>query len=229
MCLPLTSQQQQEPQAREDQALQMQRTEDPASSSGSPGACFASLMLGFADAGAASSPSSMRAMLLLARELCRGGPCAQLGQLAALTATLLPCRQVLRGRAESVLWSIPEEGDRRLPAGQAEEEEAEEEEDMLEDLIAAAERDIDTGGDYGRSADYGAHPLRGDPVHTLSTAAGRLPSLAGVADPSTLRFRDRRQEARYQRWHALRMAKVDALACLAQAVLHALCSLLQCR
>ncbi len=100
---------------------------------------------------------------------------------------------------------------------------------MLEDLIAAAERDLDSGGHYSRSSEYGAHLSHGARVHALSTAAGRLPSLAGVADASTLRFRDGRQEARYQRWHASRMAKVDALACLAQAALHALCSLLQCR
>jgi hypothetical protein len=153
---------------------------------------------------------------------------------------LLPRRQGRRGRAlgakpSAALWSIPEEGDgaRRSPAEEEEEEEEEEEgeegEDLLDELIAAAEQDLDNGRDAGSSSQYRPHLFSGIPGRSLSTSGGRLPSLAGVADALTLRFRDRREEARYQGWHAARMARVDALACLAQAALHGLRSLLQWR
>lgn len=49
-----------------------------------------------------------------------------------------------------------------------------------------------------------------------------LPPLAGAASLATLRFTDVREEAAFGRWHAARMARVDALACLAKGSLLAL-------
>jgi ribosomal protein L12E/L44/L45/RPP1/RPP2 len=197
---------------------------------GKQGQCFGTLTIGFDSGVAASSGSSIRGTLLLARELWQENVRDQLLQLAVASAALVSARSP---STSGSLAAIPEE---QSEEEEEEEEEAEEEEegDLLEEMIAAADDELRTNGEGGReaaagSAYHSAHSttplpapmlaagnvtLAASPAYGLGTP---LPLLSGSADPRLLSFLDEGEERDFERYHASRMVKVGAPPVLTHA------------